>query len=328
VTVEAGTPATATPAASAVPPPARHDHLLLFNRDAYHHVRPTAERAGLRLLRHDRVDASGRLVGTLVAVLDEATGVATAGHQAPFAGPDIVRASEPVAEIQALVAEACDVFRAAGAERLVVRLRPASWSAAEPAVLFALLHAGFAVAESALSFAIDLEGGADAYVARLRSPARRALGHAAAAPFAVADVTADDDAWAVAYAILRDNRLAKGRPMSLPLAYTRGLRDAFPGAVRMDLMRHDGVPVAAALRYRVLCDVDVVQYWGDHGHTLARSPMNPLVLHLVATSHATGARLLDLGISSEDGWANEGLIRFKRSVGASSKVRLIVERAL
>jgi hypothetical protein len=305
--------------------PLRHDHLLLFNRDAYHALR-RADRQ--RVLRHDHHDVGGRLVGSLVAVLDETTGIATAGHAAPFAGPDIVRGSEAAAEIQTLVAEACTAFRAAGAERLVLRLRPGSWGLAEPSVLWALLQAGFAVAESALSFAIDLEGGAAAYLARLRSPARRALAHAADAPYAFEDVTHDEPGWLIAYEILRDNRLAKGRPMSLSLEYTLRLRDAFPGAVRMDLLRHDGAPVAAALRYRVLPDVDVVQYWGDHGHTLARSPMNPLVLHLVETSHASGARLLDLGISSEDAWPNEGLIRFKRSVGALPEVRLIVARNL
>ena len=311
-----------------LPAPARQDHLLLFNRDAYHDLRCPEERVGLRVLRHDRLDAGGRLVGSIVAVLDEATGIATCGHHAPFAGPDIVRGSEPVAEIQALVAEACAAFQAAGARRLVVRLRPMSWGPAEPSVLYALLQARFAVEESALSFAIDASGGPGAYVARLRSPARRALAHAAAAPYAFSDVTDDDEAWLTAYEILRDNRVAKGRPMSLPLDYTFRLRDAFPGAVRMDLVRHAGTPVAAALRYRVLPDVDVVQYWGDHGHTLARSPMNPLVLHVVETSHSTGARLLDLGISSEDAWPNEGLIRFKRSVGASAEVRLIVARDL
>jgi hypothetical protein len=209
-----------------------------------------------------------------------------------------------------------------------VRLRPTSWGAAEPSVLFALLQGGFAVTGSALSFAIDLDGGAAGYTARLRSPARRALGHAAEVPLTFHDVTGDEEGWAAAYAILRDNRLAKGRPVHLSLAYTRALRDAFPGAVRMDLVRHDGVPVAAALRYRVLPDIDVVQYWGDHGHALARSPMNALVLHLVETSHARGARLLDLGISTEDAWPNEGLIRFKRSVGATAEVRLVVERSL
>lgn len=324
IDLEAATSATLEPS----PEPLRQDHLLLFNRDAYQLVRSAEERHGTRVLRHDRHDRDGRLVGSLVAVLDEATAVATAGHQAPFAGPDIVRGSEPVAEIQALVAEASTAFRAAGAERLVVRLRPVSWGLAEPSVLYALLQAGFAVCESALSFAIDLEGGVEGYVARLRSPARRALSHAADAPYAFDDVTHDAEGWAIAYGILRDNRVAKGRPMSLPLDYTLRLRDAFPGAVRMDLLRHAGAPVAAALRYRVLPEIDVVQYWGDHGHDLARSPMNQLVRSLVESSYCTGARLLDLGISSEDAWPNEGLIRFKRSIGALPEVRLIVARDL
>ena len=71
--------------------------------------------------------------------------------------------------------------------RSALKARPAFYSGSETAVQFALLNLGFRVESCELSFHIDLEAldGIDAYVAGLRSPARRALRHGLAEPFAL-----------------------------------------------------------------------------------------------------------------------------------------------
>lgn len=57
--------------------------------------------------------------------------------------------------------------------------------------------------------------------------------------------------------------------------------------------------------------------------------MNLLAHHLVADSVRTGARLLDLGPSSDkDGRPNLGLAHFKRSVGAQPGTRKVLARQL
>jgi hypothetical protein len=179
-----------------------------------------------------------------------------------------------------------------------------------------------------LNLHIDLEGVADAddYVSRLRSPARRALRHAADEPFAFAQARTEAD-WARAYALLAENRRAKGRRLALSLDYVRRVRDALPGRVRAFLLSHGGWPCAAALLYQLAPGRELVVYWGDAGHALPRSPMNLLSLRLVEVALAEGSRTLDLGISSVEGVPDQGLIQFKRSLLARESLRLDLVRS-
>jgi hypothetical protein len=107
-------------------------------------------------------------------------------------------------------------------------------------------------------------------------------------------------------------------------SYLERVKQTFPDRVRLLLLRREGEPVAAAVVYRVLDDVDQVVHWGDAAQGLARSPMD-LLAHLVFTgSLATGARFVDLGPSSEkDGTPNLGLSSFKRAVGAVPGARKV-----
>ena len=116
------------------------------------------------------------------------------------------------------------------------------------------------------------------------------------------------------YEVLRRNRVDRGRPMRLGLDYVRAC-DAFPGRVRLILVESAERTVAAALVYRVTAGHDLVQYWGDALHDLPVSPMNLLVAAVVEHALAGGASFVDIGISTEDGVPNHGLLQFKRSVG-------------
>ena len=300
---------------------ASEEHLALFSIEAFHDLNLTA---GQRAVRLDHV-ADDRVVGSLVGVVDGST--FRSGHSAPFGGPDFVRETETTRNVVDALASAVARLDVAGVERIEVRARPGFYSGSEPSVQFALLNLGFSVVRCELNFHVDLDGIADSddYVARLRSPARRALRHALDEPFAFAEAL-DDVAWEQAYGVLADNRRAKGRSLALPLDYLRRARSAFPGRVRMFLMTHRGRPCAAALVYRVAPRRELVVYWGDARHELSRSPMNLLALRLVETVLAEGALTLDLGISSVDGVPDQGLIQFKRSVMARESLRLDLVR--
>ncbi|MGE0028317.1 MAG: GNAT family N-acetyltransferase [Thermoleophilia bacterium] len=304
-------------------PAATADHLLLFNRDEFHalNLRP-----GQRVVRVDHHD-EGRLVGSLVGVRDG--DVVTCGHSAPFGGPDFVREAETAANVVALVVRAVAEMEADGVREIRLKARPAFYSGSETAVQFALLNHGFRVESCELSFHIDLEplDGIDAYVAGLRSPARRALRHGLGEPFALREAEPGDDAlWDAGHDLLAANRAAKGRRLALDAGYVRAVRDAFPGRIRMAVLEHAGRPCAAALTYRVLPGRELVVYWGDAGHDLPRSPMNVLAHAMVARAMGEGVRSLDIGPSSIAGVPDQGLIQFKRSVGARERLRLDLVR--
>lgn len=298
------------------------DHLAIFSTAGFNALNLAP---GQRLRRVDHV-ADGRLVGSLVGVVegDEFR----SGHSAPFGGPDFVRDAETARNVAEALAAAVARLEGEGIRSIRIKARPAFYSGSETSVQFALLNLGFAVERCELNFHIDLDGiaGVDDYVARLRSPARRALRHAADEPFAFAQARTEGD-WARAYGVLAENRRAKGRRLALSLDYVRRVRDALPGRVRAFLMTHGGRPCAAALLYRVAPGRELVVYWGDAGHALPRSPMNLLALRLVEVALAERVTTLDLGISSVDGVPDQGLIQFKRSVLARESLRLDLARS-
>lgn len=309
--------ATSATASAAVVP-------SLFNDPAFHALNGTE---GL-LLTHDAVGALG---GALLG-----DGRFVSGHSAPFGGVDLLRERETPARVEALLETALGGLAARGVEAVTLRLPAACHHASFETVAFALLNRGFAVAEADLAFFIDVRAFASplGYVAALKPPARRALRHASGEPWSLAEAEADDpSAWDRGFGLLDANRAAKGRELSIDRAYVERARRVFPHRIRLLELRHSGQPVAAALTYRVRPRVELVVAWGDAGHALERSPMNRLAYEVVTRALAEDVAVLDLGTSTLPGpdgrrVANDGLIQFKHSVGASAQVRLTLEARL
>jgi predicted N-acyltransferase len=255
--------------------------------------------------------------------------VLVSGYSAPFGGPDFVRESETVTAIMSFLRGVLDAAALQGIKTVRIKAKPSFYSKMEEGVQFALLNLGFAVEACELNFHIDLQGvgSGKEYIDRLKPPARRALAHARLEPFTFGRADTDTD-WASSYEVLRRNREAKGRALRLSLEYLLRIRDTFPGKIRMFTLDYEDRRCAAALVYRVCHRRDLVVYWGDADHDLPRSPMNLLVYQLV--EHAVDERVLsiDVGISSENGTPNQGLIQFKESVLARARLRLDLVRRL
>ncbi len=296
--------------------PLRTDHLSFFNAPAYHALGLEAGE------RYHRVDyrLENRLVGSLAGVARE--GAFCSGWRAPFGGPDFVRDRESVAGIADLLEHAVATLEDEGFERVEIRTRPACYSPIESQVHFVLMNLGFEVVRSELNFHIDLDRHAEpsAYVAALGDSARNMLRRTLDEPFRFRRAESDQD-FAVAYGILAANRRAKGRPIRISLGYLERLRRVMPG-MRMDLLEHAGAPCAAALRYRIRPGRELLVAWGDAHHALRRSPMNLLAYRIVEELIGEGVACLDLGIASEEGRANPGLVQFKRSLLARPSLRL------
>jgi hypothetical protein len=212
-----------------------------------------------------------------------------------------------------------------------MRCRPSEYSAAESLLEYALLTAGFQIEHCDLNQIIDLrrlepDGDSLPLLGKKRARDVRAD---LQLPYELSDVREDRDA-DVCGSILAANRAVHGRPPGLSVEYFDRAEAAFPDRVRRHLLLSSGRPVAAAVVYRVLDDVDLLVAWGDAvDHGMQRSPMNVLAHQLVQRSFRTGARLLDLGPSSEkDGTPNLGLAHFKRSVGATPGTRKVLVASL
>lgn len=265
----------------------------------------------------------GRLVGVIEGVVVD--GVLRSGHSAPFGGPDLVRADPPVEDVLDLLDGALAAARAAGLRGIRIQARPPVYSAAEPLLEYVLLNRGFQVAHCDVNQHVDLtplHAGQDpiTLLRRKRSSVRAALRE----PHELREVTGGEDLTTL-HRLLAANRAAHGRPPGLGRDYLASVYEAFPDRVRLLLLQVGGRPVAAAVVYRVLDDVDLLVAWGDGEHDLARSPMDLLAHLLVQRALAAGLRLLDLGPSSEkDGTPNTGLLAFKRAVGAVPGTRKVL----
>jgi hypothetical protein len=306
----------------------------LFNQPRFHALNLEP---GDRTLCLSAADGEGRVIGALGGVLTAGTFVS--GHSAPFGGVDLVRERETPANVALLIDDALGQAGAAGARRVRLRLPPAALGESEGLIQFTLLNRGFTVERCELNQHIDLAGiaGADAYLAALKSPARRAVRHLLADEELTFTQVGGRAAWDAAYATLAANRAARGRRLSLSRDYVERAREALgEDTVRMyALTGAAGRVVAAALVYRVRAHHDLVVAWGeDPEHGLGRSPMNLLAFRVVEAALADGVRTVDLGVSNEPGdrgaqlIPNPGLVQFKQSVLAQTQPRLTLVKEL
>lgn len=300
-------------------------HLSLWNTEAFYGLRQPLLDTYTRI---DHTTEDRGVVGSLVGSVNGKRFVS--GASAPMGGIDLVRSYEPVGVVEDLLAGSLKDLVERGVDEMEVRLKGPHFSPSEPGMLFGFLKHGFEVVETNLNFFVDLRpfSGVEDYYSSLKKPGRRAIdrGEKLGLSSTVLDV-GDDQQWSEAYDVLEANRTAKGRPTSLTKDYVLAIRDAFPGLVRMLAVHHDNDMVASALVYRVAAGRDVVQFWGDAHHQLPTSPMNFLVQAVVDHGLTTGCDFLDLGISTDHGQPNHGLIQFKRSIGASSEIRMELQQS-
>lgn len=117
----------------------------------------------------------------------------------------------------------------------------------------------------------------------------------------------------LAYDIIKINREYRG----FPLRMTKEQVMETLGIVAHDcfLVRKGDRAVASAIVYRLTKKVAQVIYWGDIPSVGEYKPINFLSSKLVEFYKELGFEILDIGISTERGWANYGLCDFKESLG-------------
>jgi hypothetical protein len=282
--------------------------------------------ASARQLYVAHSSSDGDAVGSLRCAIDGDRVVS--GFMAPFGGPDLVGVDQPVDGISALLQAVEDAAIEVGAREIIIRARPASHGAGAAHAQFAMLGAGFAAIRADLNYAIRLDvPDFDGYLQRLKSPARRAY-RSSQGVFAFAQ-TEDVASISASWALIRRNREARGRQMSLTEEYVRDLFVVLRDKALLFEVMHVGVRCAAAFVYWISPTVWYVQYWGDDPTpTTPRSPMNFLVAEVVREALNRGVKVIDVGATNEGLQANQGLIQFKKSVGGDPELRWVFAKGL
>lgn len=122
------------------------------------------------------------------------------------------------------------------------------------------------------------------------------------------------------YNLIAENRLKFGRPIFMTLSDLLMVESIWPVEFFKVISRETRI-VAAAIFYRSFKNICHAVFWGDNEEGRPLRAMDYMVLNLWSYYKSEGYTYIDLGISTEFGVPNEGLLRFKESHEAVSSLR-------
>lgn len=119
-----------------------------------------------------------------------------------------------------------------------------------------------------------------------------------------------------AFELLEENRNRRGVTLSMNREKFVNLVRSEPGSYRCWLAVSGSELLGAALTVEVHRDVTYVLYWGDSLAGRKISVTASICKYLLKTAASNGKKFLDIGVSSNRGDVDEGLLRFKNNLGA------------
>lgn len=120
--------------------------------------------------------------------------------------------------------------------------------------------------------------------------------------------------------LICENRAKFGRPVFMTFDDLLLTGEIWP-ADFFKVESLNGQIVASAIFYRNHQNICYAVFWGDNDEGRPLRAMDYLLLNLFSHYKGSGFKFMDLGISTEGGIPNEGLLRFKESHEAVSSLR-------
>lgn len=133
-------------------------------------------------------------------------------------------------------------------------------------------------------------------------------------------LTSDEAEMEEIYDLIFQNRTKLGRPIFMTLKDILNTGKLWP-ADFFKVCSSEQVIVASAIFYRFHPKICYAVFWGDNEAGRPLRAMDYLVFSLWSYYKNLGFKYVDLGISTEAGSPNEGLLRFKESHEAISSLR-------
>jgi len=283
-----------------------------FHQRAFLQGQPCGEPVVFQLhqRRPDRVAAA--------FVLYERDGAGVSPCRAPFGGI-VLNPTVPFEALSALLRAVEAFARERGLREIRVVSYPFCYAPEASALLTAAFTAGgYAVAVTDLNFHIPvtpepLEG-------RLHPSERRRLRKCGRAGLHFAEEAAPD--LPHLYGFVADCRRRRGFPVTLDYAGFEALFYRHPDQYKVFTVRDGNRLAALAVGIRVAPPILYYFFPADDAAYAAHSPTVPLLAGMYGYAQRHGYRQLDLGIATDGGRPNPGLIRFKRNMGAEPSLKL------
>ena len=118
------------------------------------------------------------------------------------------------------------------------------------------------------------------------------------------------------HAFIARSRERKNRPMTMSLAQLTEHFQNFSKNFQLFSVTHTGVRVAIGVTIKINDDILYTFYLADDENYLKDSPTTFLLSGIYEFGKQNNYTILDCGIATNKGILNEGLARFKRSLGA------------
>lgn len=122
------------------------------------------------------------------------------------------------------------------------------------------------------------------------------------------------------YELICENRARFNRPVHMTFDDVLAMEEIWP----VDFFKVESADrqiVASAIFYRSHPGICYAVFWGDNDEGRPLRAMDFMILNLFQHYKDAGFEYVDLGISTESGIPNEGLLRFKESHEADSSLR-------
>ncbi|MGQ1785695.1 hypothetical protein [Saccharicrinis sp. GN24d3] len=132
--------------------------------------------------------------------------------------------------------------------------------------------------------------------------------------------TTDYEDKRMGYELIKENRAKFGRPIYMTLEDIEKTGGLWP----VDFFKvctSGGEMVASSIFYRSHPEIIYAVFWGDNDLGRPLRAMDFMLFHLWEYYKNKGYKYVDLGISTEDGVPNAGLLRFKETHEATSSIR-------
>lgn len=287
----------------------------LFNEPGHLRSQPCADGYCFHLL-----SSRNRIEARLNLFVRDATGLSPC--RAPFGGLEFNPRLD-VRHLDALL-EAIEAFaRTQGLHQLRMTSYPFSYAPeAAQTISQRLLNRGYTLDKSELSYHLPIQAGP--FESLLTGPEKRRLNKCRRAGFQWSEETHPE--LESVYQFVKSGRERRGFPTSLPLAEFQDLFRRFPDTYTVFTLRDGNTVVALTVTVRINDRILYNFYPADTDAYLSYSPTVRLTEGLYDYCRKKGYSLLDLGLSTDRGAPNYGLIRFKKNLGAQASLKLSFEK--
>ena len=259
-------------------------------------------------------DVSKPGMGLLAGIRE---GVILSPFSAPFGGFHFRNENIYAGEVDGFVAALKDYVSAQGLKGLELTLPPGLYHPTFTAkCVSSLLRAGYSAGIPDISSWIDLEQFQGSFSHKnSREYYRQSLRN-----HLQFEQVEEGERKREVYELIRENRARKGRPIYMAFEDVLQTGTLWPTDFFM-VKTPEHVPAAAGIFYRSDPEIVYALFWGDNEEGRPLRAMDFLAFHLWSHYRELGFRYLDLGISTESGIPNDGLLRFKESHNGISSLR-------